>query len=115
MNTSQNNCGVAFADKQIESQKEFLHHEIHKLLYSKEEGDPRLNTYFDKTMRLISGMNELLSYPPEIITLLSLLQAGKDEANKPDYNHQTYRSIIFDSHSCLDRLFRGVGDDHVSG
>ena len=113
--TTSSKYGVEFTEQQVEDQKAFLHHEIHKLLYSKEEGDPKLNVYFDKTIRLIAGMNELLSYPAELITLISLLQMGKAEANKPDYDHQVYRTIIFDSHSCLDRLFRGVDDAHVSG
>jgi hypothetical protein len=52
---------------------------------------------FDDTMCRISGLNSLLSYPTEIISVLSLLQSAKNEYHNPKYNFSRYRKLILDA------------------
>lgn len=107
--------GVVFSKEQLKGECEFLHKEIHRLLYSEEEKDPQIINYFDKLQRELAGMNELLLCRPELVTLMSLLEAARLEVQKPDFDHSVYRNIIFDSHSVLDRLFRGDANDNTEG
>lgn len=99
---------TGFTDSQLQQEAKFLHKEIHRLLYGRENEDPRLFIYYDKLQRTLSGMNELLSQPPELITLMSDIEAARIEALNSDYNHEAYRRLILDSHSILDRLFGGA-------
>lgn len=108
--------GTEFIEPQVDGNCEYLHREIHKLLYSREEEDSNLDTYFKKLQCKLGGMNEMFYHQPELITLMSVIESARIEASKPDYNHETYRTLIFDAHSILDRLFeRKVQYDNLPG
>ena len=55
-------------------------------------------------MLRIGGMNDLLMNPPELVTVLSLLQAALTEYNNPEFNFKTYRKLILDAGAEVDRL-----------
>lgn len=40
------------------------------------------------------GLNELLSYPPELIRIMSILVSAKDECLKDNFNFKRYRKLI---------------------
>ena len=52
----------------------------------------------------IGGMNGLLMNPPELVTVLSLLQAAMTEYNNPEFNFKTYRKLILDAGAEVDKL-----------
>lgn len=93
-----------FSSSQIKEQKKSLHNSIHWLLIYKEENYEYLDTYFDALLTRIGGLNDLLFYPPELVTLLSLLQAARTEAAKEDFTFKKYRKLILDSHSLIDKI-----------
>lgn len=105
--------GAEFTAIQLKQEAEFLHKEIHRLLYGKENDDPKLQIYYDKLQRMLAGMNELLSQPPELVSLMSDLEAARIEAASTEFSHDAYRRLILDSHSILDRLFGGDDNDHA--
>ena len=60
--------------------------------------------YFDGLMRKINGLNELLFYPTEIVSIMSLLQAAFQETREEPFNYPIYRKLILDAHSLVDKI-----------
>jgi len=96
-----------FNSDQIKEQKRSLHNSIHWLLIYKEENYPQLDYYFETLLWRISGMNDILFNPPELVTLISLLETARKEANKKDCDFKKYRKLILDSHSLIDKIKEG--------
>lgn len=99
-----------FTSEQMKQQKESLHKAIFWLLLYK---DPKtkdeyrfvdFEKYFKGVMLRLNGLNELLYNPPEIITLLSVLQAALIESRSNPFNYKTYRKLILDAHSLIDKI-----------
>ena len=99
-----------FDDLQIEEYKEKLHKEMFWLLLYK---DPKtkdefknvdFEKYFINLMKKIDGLNILLFYPVEIIAIMSLLQAALNETRSDDFNYRSYRKLILDAHSLVDKI-----------
>ena len=99
-----------FDDLQIEEYKEKLHKEMFWLLLYK---DPKtkdefknvdFEKYFINLMMKIDGLNTLLFYPVEIIAIMSLLQAALNETRSDDFNYRSYRKLILDAHSLVDKI-----------
>lgn len=100
-----------FDDQQFEDYKVKLHKDLFWLLLYKDPKtkDKFINVDFDKyfinLMLRIDGLNEILSYPVEIITIMSLLQAARDESRKgADFDYQSYRKLILDAHHEVDKI-----------
>ena len=66
--------------------------------------DIDVNKSFKGLLLRIGGMNDLLMSPPELVTVLSLLQAAMTEYNNPEFNFKTYRKLILDAGAEVDRL-----------
>ena len=99
-----------FNDKQMENYKVKLHKELFWLLIYKdpETRDEYLNVdfnkYFDGLMKRINGLNKLLFYPVEIVSIMSLLEAALIESKKVDFDYQAYRKLVLDAHSLVDKI-----------
>lgn len=99
-----------FTDKQMENYKVKLHKELFWLLIyqdpeTKDEyPNVDFNKYFDGLMRKIDGLNKLLFYPTEIISIMSLLEAALIESEKIDFDYKTYRKLVLDAHSLVDKI-----------
>lgn len=93
-----------FSEKQMLDYKERLHSSIHWLLRYKEQNYDHLNEYFDSLLLQISGLNALLEYPSEFVTLFSLLQGARLELNKEPFNLHAYRKAILDAHTVVDKI-----------
>ena len=103
-----------FTGDQLRKEAVYIHKEVHRLLYGKENSDPKLPIYYDKLQRLLAGLNGLLDNPPELITLMGDIEAARIESCKDDFDHDAYRRLILDSHSIVDKLFWGANDDYAS-
>lgn len=99
-----------FDDLQIEEYKEKLHKEMFWLLLYK---DPKtkdefknvdFEKYFINLMKKIDGLNTLLFYHVEIVAIMSLLQAALNETRSDDFNYRSYRKLILDAHSLVDKI-----------
>lgn len=99
-----------FTDGQVENYKTKLHKDVFWLLLYK---DPEKNgvfpdvdyeKYFEGLMLRISGLNELLSHPTEIVEMMSILEAALLETRKEYFNFRTYRKLLFDAHSLIDKI-----------
>ena len=99
-----------FTDKQMENYKVKLHKELFWLLIyqdpeTKDEyPNVDFNKYFDGLMRKIDGLNKLLFYPTEIVSIMSLLEAALIESEKVDFDYKTYRKLVLDAHSLVDKI-----------
>lgn len=93
-----------FTPTQMKEQKKSLHNSVHWLLIYKEENYEYLDAYFDSLLLRIGGLNDILFEPPELVTLISLLQAARKEACNVDFSFKRYRKLILDSHSLIDKI-----------
>lgn len=63
-----------------------------------------MNKSFQGLLLKIGGMNELLMNQPELVTVMSLLQAAMMEYNNPEFNFQIYRKLILDAGAEVEKL-----------
>lgn len=99
-----------FEDSQVENYKVKLHKNLFWLLLYKDPNtkdkfaEVNFEKYFEKVMREIDGLNELLFYPTEIVTMMSLLEAAVIETRKEDFDYQAYRKLVLDAHAQIDKI-----------
>ncbi len=95
-----------FTDKQIDEIKEILRHRIFFLLLVAEDEAknnkveyPHIDLMKANTSLLwrISGLNELLGNPIELVTVLSLLEEAKNTIKGDNFNFKKYRKLILDA------------------
>ena len=92
-----------FRKAQVENTKQLIRKQIYFLLLivdpkTKEEYENiDVNKAYDGIMRRISGLNELLFCPTEIVTVLSLLEAALIEYNNPSFDYYKYRKLVLDA------------------
>lgn len=101
-----------FTKNQIAQTKEKLRKSIFFLLlcvdpkttheYDKEDID--VNKCFKGLLLRLGGMNEILMNQPELITVMSLLQAALIEYNSPGFDFKVYRKLILDAGSEVSKL-----------
>ena len=94
----------SFSENQMSNYKKKLHNNIHWLLVYKENDYKLLDEYFNTTLLKLNAMNELLSYPNDIVSLYETLEAARLVLNSDDFNFKTYRKLILDAHSLIDKL-----------
>lgn len=63
-----------------------------------------VNKSFKGLLLRLGGLNHLLMEQPELITVMSLLQAAMDEYNSPEFDFQTYRKLILDAGAEVEKL-----------
>ena len=85
--------------KQIHAEKANLKNAIFILLPYKESNYELLDKYFESLLFRISGLNNLFLNQPEIITLMSLLEAARYEDN-----FMKYRKAILDATALVDSI-----------
>lgn len=90
--------------EQIHKYKISIRKSIHWLLLYKEQNYEHLNEYFDALLFRINGYNSLFNEPPEIITLISTLEAARLESLKPDCDFKKYRKAILDAQGIVNRI-----------
>lgn len=99
-----------FNDGQLEEYKIKLHKELFWLLIYK---DPKtkdqyehvdFEKYFRNLMRRLDGFNELIFFPVEIVSMMSLLEAALIETRKEEFDYQVYRKLILDAHNMVDKI-----------
>lgn len=103
-----------FTQNQIKSAKESLRKSIFFLLVCvdkrtsqeliDEYGEIDVNKNFKGLLLKIGGMNQLLKNQPELVTVMSLLQAALMEYNSPEFDFQTYRKLILDAGAEVEKL-----------
>ena len=95
-----------FADKQIDEIKEILRHRIFFLLLVAEDEAknnkveyPHIDLMKANTSLLwrISGLNELLGNPIELVTVLSLLEEANNTIDALEFDFDKYRKLILDA------------------
>lgn len=84
---------------QIHNEKKRLCGAVFKLLPYKQEKYELLDEYFSSILIRINGLNKLLYEPPEVITLLSILESARHETD-----FHKYRKAILDSCSLINSI-----------
>ena len=92
-----------FTEGQFEQAKTFIRKQIYSLLLF---ADPKLkekyerydlNKAFDSFLRKLGGMNSVLEEPPELVRIISMLEAAWLEYQKPEFDFKTYRKLILEA------------------
>lgn len=95
-----------FTDMQISEIKEILRHRIFFLLLVAEDEAknnkveyPHIDLMKANTSLLwrISGLNELLGNPIELVTVLSLLEEANNIIDNQNFDFEKYRKLILDA------------------
>ncbi len=99
-----------FTQNQIAQTKKSLRGSIFFLLLcvdsktSHEYKEVDVNKCFNGLLLRLGGLNQLLMNQPELVTVMSLLQAAMSEYNSLEFNFKTYRKLILDAGSEIDKL-----------
>lgn len=99
-----------FTQNQIVKVKESLRKSIFFLLVCADERTAPtdiqvdINQTFKGLLLKMGGMNHLLMEQPELVTVMSLLQAAMDEYNKPEFDFKTYKKLILDAGAEVTKL-----------
>ena len=99
-----------FTQNQIAEIKKSLRGSIFFLLLcvdketAPEYKDVDVNKSFNGLLLKIGGLNHLLMCQPELVTVMSLLQAAMMEYNNPEFNFHVYRKLILDAGAEVDKL-----------
>ena len=99
-----------FTQNQISQAKKSLRGSIFFLLLcadhntAHEYKDVDVNKSFNGLLLKIGGMNQLLMNQPELVTVMSLLQAAMIEYNSPEFNFHVYRKLILDAGAEVEKL-----------
>ena len=99
-----------FTKEQIVQTKKSLRGSIFFLLLcvdkntASEYKDIDVNKSFNGLLLRLGGLNQLLMNQPELVTVMSLLQAAMSEYNSLEFNFKTYRKLILDAGSEIDKL-----------
>lgn len=92
-----------FTQNQMSETKQSIRRSIFFLLLivdpkTKDEyKDVNVVAAFSNLLHKLGGMNSVLREPPELVSVISLLEAALIEFTSPDYNWQTYRKLILDA------------------
>ena len=99
-----------FSSQQIKQTKQSIRKSIFFLLLyvdpktKQEYEDVNVNKAFDGLLHRLGGMNDILLYPPELVTVISLLQEAWIEFNKEDFDFGVYRKLILDAGAETDKI-----------
>lgn len=99
-----------FIPEQISSVKQSIRKSIFFLLLyvdpkTKHEYEGvNIGKAFNSLLYKLGGMNDILFYPPELVTVISLLQQALIELNKEDFSFAVYRKLILDAGAEVDKI-----------
>lgn len=93
------------SNAQISENVDDLINRVFSLLPKKEKGYPNINHEIASLIFRIKGLNEIMKQPPELFTVICLLEAAKDESD-----FQLYRKAVLDSCSIIHTLMQKSGD-----
>lgn len=69
-----------------------------------EDNYEQLEEYFDSLLLQLYGLNELLQYHEDVITVITLLEGARRELHKEDFNIKIYRKSILDAFNLIKKI-----------
>lgn len=92
-----------FSENQIAKYKEKMRKQIFFLLLIVDPKtkdnykDANVEEAYDNVLRTFGGFNELMNCPMEMVTILSMLTAARQELHKSDFKFSVYRKLVLDA------------------
>lgn len=92
-----------FANNQISETKEYMRKRIFFLLLicdplkKQEYENVNVLEAFDNELRKLAGLNSILFEPPELVRIISLLEAALIEYKCTEFNWSKYRKLVLDA------------------
>lgn len=59
--------------------------------------DVEVDRVLSNLLYKIGGLNSVLYYPPELVTVISLLESARIEYNNPSFDFKVYRKLVLDA------------------
>lgn len=94
---------MQFAKNTLQKRIFFLLLLVDKKTSDKYEGVDVLKT-FDSLLTEFGSLNNLLGYPAEMVSVLSLVNAAKLEYESSDFSWPKYRKLILDAGSEVEKI-----------
>ena len=104
-----------FAEDQFEDAIVFVRKQIFTLLLY---ADPNLkekyknfdvNKAFDTFLHKLGGMNSILREPPELVRVISMLEAAWKLYQEPDFDFKRYRALILEAGNVVLKIKNSEG------
>lgn len=92
-----------FSSNQISETKAYMRRRIFFLLLIADPDEKHkyenvnVNEAFQCELYKLGGLNSILFEPPELVRVISLLEAALIEYTSPEFNWQKYRKLILDA------------------
>lgn len=99
-----------FSSEQFNDYKKQLHNKLFWLLLYQDpntkEDYPLVNIqeYFTSLLLELDGLNQLLSCPKELVSIMSILEEAKSQCMSEEFNFKVYRKLILDAHQLVDTI-----------
>ena len=95
-----------FSQSQIAETKGKMRSQIFFLLLivdekTRDKYDVDVNEVFENVLSTFGGLNDLLGYPQELVTIMSLLDAAFLEYKNDDFKWLKYRKLVLDAGSAV--------------
>lgn len=99
-----------FAEDQFEEAVIFVRKQIFTLLLY---ADPKLqekyknydvNKAFDTFLHKLGGMNSILREPPELVRVISILEAAWKVYQEPEFDFKRYRALVLEAGNVILRV-----------
>lgn len=101
---------IKFTNEQIESEKKLLQKKIFYLLLIVDPDtcgqyvDVNVESAYEDLFSDLDGLNEILSYPVEMVNIAKKLAKALKEYKSPDFEYKKYRKFILDAGSEVTKI-----------
>lgn len=92
-----------FTENQLQQTKQYMRKQIFYLLLivdpdtRDEHPGVDVDEAFKSLLNRFGGLNEILFCPPELVRIISMLEAALQEYHKEDFEYRRYRKLILDA------------------
>lgn len=101
---------IKFTSEQIESEKKLLQKKIFYLLLivdpetTEQYPNVDVEAAFDDMFSDLDGLNEIFSYPIEMVNIAKKLAKAFKEYKSPDFEYKRYRKLVLDAGSEVTKI-----------
>ena len=92
--------------KQLISEVTYVQSSVFKLLPYFDENYEYLDNYFESVLQILNGINIILKYPPEIMSVIALVELARVTKNKTKF-----RKLILDACGILSHIKESDAND----
>lgn len=93
-----------YTEQQFEAFKKKLHKWVHWCLIYAESSAQDLLPYINKVQKKFNGLNDLLLDDPNVVEIMTLIEAARIEFEETQDKTPLFRKYILDAHEIIDMI-----------